>query len=233
MELICRNCTQTIPNEHYDWERMAAICPYCRTWSGFSQPTQEALRHTAEVFRTNQLYVDFIHKLRITRGPHRTKIEMPSHRYQTADEKQANVLGSWMSAVSILISVVLAFAMQISGFSELLLVLLFAIPGLALGVFVILNRGTYVILVDTTRARSFVQLPSGLEGRTQTTSISGFKQFYVKRRSNHRTNSKFVLYGINSEGEHVEIFNGSEMLMLLAESEIERLQGIQDAKVGG
>ena len=233
MELTCRHCSELIPTSHYDWERLAAECPNCKNWSGFNQPTRDAIDHTAEVYHTNQLYIDFIRKLTITRNPEGVKIEMPSHKYQTTDEKQAHVFGQWMSAVLIVIAVVLGTAVEMSRFSEWILVLLFAVPGLLLGFFVSQNSGTFVISLDKESVSTHIRLLRGFQVRWRSTEISAFKQFYVKRRSTHRVNTKFDLCGIDAEGGHKQIIDGNESLMLLAESELERLLKIEDATVAG
>ncbi|MEM9778202.1 MAG: hypothetical protein AAF902_26735 [Chloroflexota bacterium] len=233
MDLTCTHCAQPIPIENYDWVRLAAECPHCNQWSGFNQPTQEFVNHTNEIFQTNQLYLNYVSRLIITRSPHTTKIELPSHKVQTADEKQANVLGKWMSTVLLLIAFVLGVAIDISGFSDVLLIALFAIPGFILATFMMSNSGTYIVSMDRTAISSHIEVIGGFRIREKIARAADFNQFYVKRRAAHRANTTYGLYGIASNGDRSLLLRGNETLMLLAESELERLLKIDDAAVAG
>lgn len=233
MDLNCRTCDQPIPIENFDWVRLAAECSHCENWSGFNRSAQDIVDYANEIFQTNQLYLNYVSRLIITRSPNGTKIELPSHKVQTAAEKQANALGSWLAGVCLLVAFGLGFTLGVDAFSDLVLVGLFGVPGFFLLIAMVSNGGTYVISMNRTAISSYIRLTGGFKLKEDVARTSEYKQFYVKRRATHRANTTFGLHGITSNGDRSLLLRGKEPLMLLAESELERLLNIDDAAVAG
>ena len=90
---------------------------------------------------------------------------------------------------------------------------------------------TNVILIDHDNIYVSARPYPWLNGRGSQRRISGYKQFYVTRKSGK--SKSYGLFGIDFQNQRKEIIVGDEWFVLLLESEIEKFLKIKDRPVGG
>lgn len=238
MELSCQHCHQQIPEYDYDWKRLAAKCNHCGTWTTFrsapSTPPQNDTvgpdAHTL-VFQdyTEADYVDFAMSLEFQRTNDVIVIT------QTPLNK---VMSDFVSSMMILSILGIGFGLigTIIALITSSLPLILPIPALVMGLLAGLTPlnhfvNSNVIMIDKDNVYVSARPYPRLNGVGAKERISGYKQFYVTRKSGRQKN--FGLFGIDYDNRRKEIMAGDEKFVLLLESEIEKFLKIKDRPVGG
>ena len=235
MEIACQNCNYSIPEYAYDWKRLAAECSNCGTWTAFSSAPQQyesvELELNTHVFPdyTDPKYVDFARSLEFKRGEDAVMIVQPA-KYKDL---------TTMIVVNGIIAVV-CFGVGIGGLLAWFQGA-YMPPGVFVGAFIFgtlsatqpLNYffNSNVIMIDHENIYLSARPYPWLNGKGAREQISGYKQFYVTRKSGK--SKSFVLFGIDFQNERREIIAGDERFVLLLESEIEKFLNIKDRPVGG
>ena len=234
-DITCQNCNQPIPEYAYDWKRLAAECDNCGSWTAFSSTPQqyESLELELNTHQfpdyTDPKYIDFARSLDFKRSEDAVMIVQPA-KYKEL---------TTMIIVNGIIAIV-CFGIGIGG--------LFAFfqggnipPGLSITALIIgtlsaaqpLNYflNSNVIMIDHDNVYLSARPYAWLNGKGARSRISGYKQFYVTRKSGKAKG--YGLFGIDFQNERREIIAGDERFVLLLESEIEKFLNIKDRPVGG
>ena len=239
MELDCFTCDQPIPIDLLDWERLSVECPSCKNWNAYSPPYVEALSHINDAYFLNEHYINFLRRLIINRTPNQVTIEIPSHRILTATERVSNSVGKALSVFLVLTSVVTVISAERWAATEfagviITFVILAGLLGFFLGIFMLRSDATYVVKLDNTTLEQYLQFPLGFKTKRHSKNILRCKQFYVREIAKRGERGSYRLLGIDRRsGNREEILKGSEALMLLVESELEKLLNIIDSPVSG
>ncbi len=237
MELNCHTCDQPIIIENHDWERLSVECPNCQSWNAYSPSHIEAMTQLAETYRLNEFYIDFLRRLIINRTLYHVKLEVPSYKVQTEDEKRKNLTGKVMSFILIvggLLPILMKSEWAGTDYADYIFTFCLAILlcGLILAGHILYNSAAYIIELNYSVLDWYLQLPIGLRSRHNKVNVQEYKQFYVRKVSFNNRRGTFGLYGISRQAnEHELIIEGAESMMLLVESELERLLKITDAPV--
>lgn len=88
-----------------------------------------------------------------------------------------------------------------------------------------------VIMIDRENIYLSARPYPWLNGKGAREQISGYKQFYVTRKSGK--SKSYGLFGIDYQNERRRIIIGDERFVLLLESEIEKFLNIKDRPLGG
>ncbi|MFK7803037.1 MAG: hypothetical protein AB8G95_15500 [Anaerolineae bacterium] len=235
MELTCQNCNQQIPEYDYDWKRLAAECGNCGTWTVFSSTPRQYDRVEPDphmlVFQdyTEADYIEFAQSLEIQRSDDVIVItQHPRKKVMT------NLVSSMSAAAALGLSlgfVFLFFALIEESLSLIVPNVAFVIGLLALISPLNHYLNSNVIMIDQDNVYVSARPYPRLNGTGAKERISGYKQFYVTRKSGGR--HSYGLFGIDLDNNRKEIIVGDEKFVLLLESEIEKFLKIKDRPVGG
>lgn len=235
MELTCQNCHQPIPEYDYDWKRLAAACGNCGTWTGFSSAPRQYDRiepdpHTL-VFQdyTEADYIEFALSLKIQR------INAVIEITQTPSNKMITNFVSSMTVFAI-VGIIFGLIGFLIALTTSSIPVLLPLPVLVIGLFATvapLNHfvNSNVILIDEENVYVSARPYPRLNGVGAKIRISGYKQFYVTRKSGGQ--KSYGLFGIDYDNNRKEIIVGDEKFVLLLESEIEKFLKIKNRPVGG